>query len=107
REMVIAHVIDSLEVGGAEAVVVALCRQQKAAGHQVEVHCVTTGGTLASELREAGVRVFVHGSATTAASSWRLLLAFRRSHPDVVHCHNKFSTIRAAFVARLAGARGV
>jgi len=105
--MVIAHVIDSLEVGGAEAVVSALCRLQQAAGHQVEVHCVITGGRLALELREAGVRVLVHGSGTTAGSSWRLFVAFRRSRPEVVHCHNKFSTIRAAVVARLAGARGV
>ena len=37
--MVIAH-HDSLEVGGAEAVVMALCRLHGAAGHSVEVHFV-------------------------------------------------------------------
>ncbi len=58
--MVIAHVIDSLEVGGAEAVVTALCRLHAAAGHRVEVHCLTTAGPLAAELEQEGVPVHMH-----------------------------------------------
>ena len=57
--MVIAHVIDSLEIGGAEMVVDALCRSHAAAGHHVEVHCVVTGGSLpvgAGARRRARVR---------------------------------------------------
>ena len=46
--MLIAHVIDSLEVGGAETVVTALCRSHIAAGHRVEVHCLMAAGPLAT-----------------------------------------------------------
>ena len=105
--MVIAHVIDSLEVGGAEAVVMALCRLHGAAGHSVEVHCLMTGGLLAAELQQEGVRVVVHGGGTAHRSAWRLYRAFRQSRPDVVHCHNKTATIYAAAAARLTGARAI
>jgi L-malate glycosyltransferase len=105
--MVIAHVIDSLEVGGAETVVTALCRSHAAGGHSVEVHCLTTAGPLAAELEHEGVPVYVHASGSAPGSAWKLFRAFRRSRPDIVHCHNKTATLRAAAVARLTGARTV
>jgi glycosyltransferase involved in cell wall biosynthesis len=105
--MVIAHVIDSLEVGGAEAVVTALCRAHAAAGHRVEVHCLMAAGPLAIELEAEGVPVHVYASAGAWQSVWRLFRAFQRSRPDVVHAHNKTATIRAAAAARLAGARAI
>ncbi len=105
--MVIAHVIDSLEVGGAETVVAALCRSHAAAGHRVEVHCLMTAGRLAVELEQEGVPVYLHTSGSVRSSVWTLFQAFRRSRPDVVHCHNKTATIRAAAAARLSGARAI
>jgi glycosyltransferase involved in cell wall biosynthesis len=105
--MVIAHVIDSLEVGGAETVVTALCRSHAAAGHRVEVHCLMTAGPPAAELEQEGVPVHVHASASARRSAWKLFRAFRRSRPDIVHCHNKTATIRAAAAARLTGARAI
>jgi glycosyltransferase involved in cell wall biosynthesis len=105
--MVIAHVIDSLEIGGAETVVAALCQAHGAAGHRVEVHCLTTAGRLAEELQQIGVPVYVHASASAQRTMWKLFRAFQRSRPDVVHCHNKTATIRAAVVARLTGARAI
>ena len=105
--MVIAHVIDSLEVGGAETVVAGLCRSHAAAGHRVEVHCLMAAGRLAIELEQEGVRVSVHVSNSAWASVWKLFRAFRSSRPDVVHGHNKVATIRAAVAARLTGTRAV
>lgn len=101
--MVIAHVIDSLEVGGAEAVVAALCRLQSDAGHTVEVHCLMTGGPQADRLAAGGIRVLVYGPDRDVRLVGRLRRAFRESRPDVVHCHNKTATIRGAVAARLAG----
>jgi glycosyltransferase involved in cell wall biosynthesis len=103
----IAHVLDSLEVGGAEAVVVALCRLQSQAGNAVEVHCLYTGGPFKDILEREGIPVWVHGPAKAPALMWRLYRAFRRSKPDVVHCHNAAATVYAAGPARLAGARAV
>ena len=105
--MVIAHVIDSLEVGGAEAVVAALCRSHLESGHRVEVHCLATAGRLAAELEQEGVAVSVHATRSCWGCSARLFRAFRRSRPDIVHCHNKAATVRAAAAARLAGARAI
>jgi glycosyltransferase involved in cell wall biosynthesis len=105
--MVIAHVIDSLEVGGAETVVMALCRLHAAAGHRVEVHCLTMAGRLAAELEKEGVPVYVHACGSAWQSIWQLFRAFQRSRPDVVHCHNKAATVRAAAAARLTGARAI
>jgi glycosyltransferase involved in cell wall biosynthesis len=105
--MVIAHVIDSLGIGGAEMVVSALCRSHAAAGHRVEVHCLFAAGALAPELARDGVPVYVHAAGSAWGCAWRLFRAFRRSRPDVVHCHNKTATSRAAAAARLIGARAV
>jgi glycosyltransferase involved in cell wall biosynthesis len=105
--MRIAHVIDSLEVGGAEAVVVALCRLQAAAGEEVAVHCLFKGGALADELALEGFRVFVHGPGSSAKLAWRLYREFRRTNLDVVHCHNKTATVHAAPAAHASGVRAV
>jgi glycosyltransferase involved in cell wall biosynthesis len=105
--MVIAHVIDSLEVGGAEMVVTALCRLHGAAGHRAEVHCLTTAGSFAAVLEQEGVPIHVHGPGSGRRLAWKLFRAFRRSRPDIVHCHNKTATTRAAMAARLAGARAL
>jgi glycosyltransferase involved in cell wall biosynthesis len=105
--MRIAHVIDSMEVGGAEAVVAALCRLQAAAGQQVSVHCLFKGGALADSLAKEGFPVTVYGPAPAGKLVWRLYREFRRVKPNVVHCHNKAATVHAAPVARAAGARAV
>ena len=105
--MVIAHVIDSLEIGGAEMVVAELARSHRAAGHRVEVHCLETAGPLGAELDREGVPVHVHAAGSALRSAALLARAFRRSRPDDVQCHNKAATVRGAAAARLTGARAV
>jgi len=105
--MVIAHVIDSMDVGGAEAVVAALCRLQRAAGHSVSVHCLHERGAIGAQLEREEIPVLVHGPAASVVLVWRLYRAFRRTHAGVVHCHNKSATVHAAVAARLAGARAL
>ena len=103
--MVIAHVIDSMEVGGAEAVVAALCRLQRAAGHSVSVHCLHEKGAVAEQLERESIPVFLHGPAASPILLWRMYRSFKETGAGVVHCHNKSATVHAAGVARLAGAR--
>jgi glycosyltransferase involved in cell wall biosynthesis len=105
--MRIAHVIDSLEIGGAEAVVAALSRLQAGDGHVVEVHCVVAGGPLAETLMAEGIPVHVHGPAARWSVMHSLFRSFRQGRPEVVHCHNKSATVHATVVARMAGVRGV
>ena len=99
--LAIAHVADSLEVGGAEVVVATLARIQHAEGHRVSVHCLYAEGHLAEELRREGITVFVLGPASPAAIARRLWQSLRESRADVVHCHNAAATIYGATAARL------
>ena len=101
----ISHILDSLGVGGAERLVVALAQAQKSAGHDVAVHALGTGALL-EDLRASGVPAVFHPGGTRVqlpCSLWRSL----RLGADVVHCHNIRPTVMAAPVARLGGARVV
>ncbi|MFN4260930.1 MAG: glycosyltransferase [Gemmataceae bacterium] len=105
--MRIAHVVNSLEVGGAETLVAQLCRLQRQSGHAPAVHCLVQGGPLQERLRRDGIPVFVHGPGRRWQVAWRVYRGFRETRPDVVHCHNVKATINAAPLARLAGVRRV
>ena len=100
--MLVAHVIDSMEVGGAEAVVSSLCRLQVAAGHRAEVHTLVGKGAIGEALEAEGIPVHVHGPRGTAATVWSLYRRFRESVPDVVHSHNKRATVLSAIAARMS-----
>ena len=80
-----------------------LCRLFRGQGHDVEVHALMDGGPIADRLRDEGTPVFVHGPGSRLHVTRSLIKAFRRSPPDVVHCHNRMSTIWAAPAARWAG----
>lgn len=105
--MKIAHVADSVEVGGAEVMMATLARIHRAEGHEVSVHCLYAEGPLAKELRDEGIAVLVHGPAPGGVLLRRLWRAFRDNRPDVVHCHNAAATVYGAPVAKFAGVRTV
>src|SRR3954469_17001340 len=99
--MRIVHVVDSLEIGGAEMLIAQLCRYQRARGHDVKLCCTFTGGALAEELCSLGFEV----SLVNAYGAFGRLRALRRTlkrlNAEVAHCHNAGATIMGAPVARL------
>jgi glycosyltransferase involved in cell wall biosynthesis len=101
--MLVAHITDTLETGGAEVLLASLCRLHRQAGHSAAVHCLFRAGPIAPSLAEEGFPIHVHGPLP----GWRLSLGlyrhFRNTPPDVVHCHNGTATTLAAPAARLAG----
>lgn len=101
--MKIAHVVDSMEVGGAETLVAQMCRLQRAQGHDPRVYAVWALGPLGEQLRSEGfeVQANVAGNLPDGARSFFRL--FKEARPDVVHLHNPTPTIYAAAAARLAG----
>jgi glycosyltransferase involved in cell wall biosynthesis len=103
----IAHVADSMEMGGAEKLTATLCRLQRDRGHTASVHCLYGVGVLGEELRAEGFEVILHHPSAFFHLIRGLYRSFRRSRPDVVHCHNATAAIIAAFPARLAGVRTV
>jgi glycosyltransferase involved in cell wall biosynthesis len=105
--MNIAHVVDSMEMGGAEKLTATLCRLQRDRGHSASVHCLYEVGVLGEDLRAEGFAVILHRPSTFFHLVRGLYRSFRHSRPDVVHCHNATAAIIAAFPARLAGVKTV
>ena len=103
----IVHVVDSMEMGGAEKLTATLCRLQRDRGHTASVHCLYAVGVLGEELRAEGFEVLLHHPSAFFHLMSCLYRAFRRSRPDVVHCHNATAAIMAAIPARLAGVKTV
>ena len=105
--MKIVHVVYSLDMGGAESLVVQLARLQRARGHQVSVICQSNLGILGERLLRESYRVDVVGTGNPLLRFPRWWRLFGELRPDVVHCHNPAPTIQAAPAARLRGARTV
>lgn len=86
----ITHVVENLNRGGLERVVIDLVRTQKAMGHRCQVVCVFEPGTLADELGETGIPVLACRKDRLNAFGvlWRLRRAIRRFGAGVVHTHN-------------------
>lgn len=103
--MIIAHIVDTMAMGGAEKLIALLSREQRAGGSAPEVHCLFDGGVLAEELAGDGIPVHVHGPTSKWSTLARLSRTLRKG--SVVHCHNATATIWAAPVARLTGATTV
>jgi glycosyltransferase involved in cell wall biosynthesis len=91
--MKIVHVVESLDIGGLEQVVVALAGAQKHRGHQVEIICLWHPGALALSAHGLGIPVTCcfkrRGPDIKAWSLLRRLL--RKAKPDVVHTHNSMA----------------
>jgi glycosyltransferase involved in cell wall biosynthesis len=93
----ICHLISSLEVGGAQKVLVGLAEEAAERGHRVSVICTLPGSAYGDRLAAAGV--VVHDLSllakrtvpTRLAAGWllrrRVLSALQRLRADVVHQH--------------------
>ncbi|HEX5283184.1 MAG TPA: glycosyltransferase [Bryocella sp.] len=105
--MKIVHVVDSMEVGGAETLVAQMCRLQRDQGHDPQVYAIAKLGALGERMRAEGFRVEAEVGRKLIDSTLGFLRLFRSFRPDVVHLHNPTPTIYAAPAARLAGAVSV
>ncbi|WP_438014360.1 glycosyltransferase [Sorangium sp. So ce315] len=105
HRLVIAHVLNSFQVGGAEQVVVDLAGLQREAGHEVMVVGIdmNPGGPRADQLRARGVAV--HMVPKRPGFDLRLpgkLAAFFAKHGvSIVHSHNQLPLIYATAAGRL------
>jgi glycosyltransferase involved in cell wall biosynthesis len=100
--MNIVHVVESLDVGGLERVVLSLVAWQIQQGHRSRIVCLFHEGALATEARAKGINVVAAGKQ--AGFDWQALRLLRaelsRDPPDVVHTHNAVTHYYAA-LARL------
>lgn len=88
--MRISHVVENLNRGGLERVVIDLAKAQAAAGHDCQVVCLFEAGALAPELTSSGVPVIACGKRERA--DLRALARMRRAlaahRTEVLHSHN-------------------
>ena len=105
--MKIAHVVDSMEVGGAETLVMQMCRLQREQGHDPCVYAIAKLGALGEQLQKEGFVVQTHVGRHLPDATWNFYKLFKASRPDVVHLHNPTPTIYAAMAARMAGVRSI
>jgi glycosyltransferase involved in cell wall biosynthesis len=106
RPIRVAHVLRSLEFGGAERLVVDLAGLQKASGRIApEFVCLESFGPLLEEAERRGIPCVLAGTGGIRYVSgiWRLWRRFSLGRPDIVHTHNYLSHVHAAPAARLAG----
>src|ERR1700693_1285768 len=105
--MRIVHIVDSMEIGGAETIIALLCRLQRARGHRPSVYCLYEIGAVGKRLEAEGFEVTLHFRRTVNGLMGSLYRAFKRSKPDVAHCHNATAAIIGAIPARVAGVKSV
>ena len=101
--MKIAHVVDSMEVGGAETLVSQMCSLQREQGHDPCVYAVATLGPLGAQMRKEGFAVQPNVGRHLPDATRNFFRIFKEARPDVVHLHNPTPTIYAAMAARMAG----
>jgi glycosyltransferase involved in cell wall biosynthesis len=105
RTIRVAHVLRSLEFGGAEKLVVDLAGAQKESGRiEPELVCLESFGPLRAEAERRGLSCTLVGSGGVRYLSAirRLGRHFSRTRPHIVHTHNFVSHVHAAPAARLA-----
>lgn len=101
--MKIAHVVDSMEVGGAETLVSQMCLLQRQQGHQPSVYAIAALGAVGERMRSEGFDVRANVGRNVRECAPAFYRIFKGSRPDVVHLHNPTPTMYAAPAARIAG----
>jgi glycosyltransferase involved in cell wall biosynthesis len=105
--MKIAHVVDSMEVGGAETLVSQICCLQRAQGHEPSVYAVGALGQIGERMQEEDFVVQANVALHLPDATWNFFRIFKKLRPDVVHLHNPTPTVYAALAARMAGVPSV
>ena len=103
REPGILHLVETLDVGGLETMVIALARAQRDAGRDARIACLFHDGALAGAARAAGIEVVALGKrpGPDVRVLWRLRALLRRVRPGILHTHN--ATAHYHGVAAAAG----
>jgi glycosyltransferase involved in cell wall biosynthesis len=104
---VVAQLISTFKVGGAEALALDIARRAGRARFQPLAYALRVTGEMEERFRDAGIETRViaarEGHGLDFRAIFRLIRTLRRDGVHVLHCHNRASHIYGAFAAKLAG----
>src|SRR5689334_13218354 len=101
--MRIAHIVQSVQLGGQEQLVLDLCRRFAVMGHEMIVVSLTPGGSLRDEFGPVRVLDVPRKGGPDRALPLRVARLLHQLRPDVVHTHNPAAMIYGATAARMSG----
>jgi glycosyltransferase involved in cell wall biosynthesis len=103
--MRIAQLLNSLDIGGAERMVVDLARSLQQRGHSLQIVCLRNSGELSRPLAEAGIEVVAlnKNDGFSPSALLRLAQLLKQTRTDVVHTHNPLVHHYGAVAGRMAG----
>ena len=102
----VLHVIDSLDLGGAQTLLLEICRNADRERFEIEVACMHGLGVFAGEFEKAGIKIH-----SLSPGKWPPLYIpnfprlLKRLDPDVLHFHLFGSNLIAKPLAALVGKR--
>jgi glycosyltransferase involved in cell wall biosynthesis len=101
----IIQLVENLEVGGIERLVVDLAKAQKADGHRPSVYCLIEPGALAAELKHNGIPVTAfHKQRGWSVKTLRALIRrLAQDAPEILHTHNPGVHPYGAIAGRISG----
>lgn len=101
--MKIAHVVDSMEVGGVETLVAQMCELQRELGCDPIVFVIGSLGPLGNRLLSDRFDVREPCVGRLPGAVWKFYRLLNQLRPDVVHLHNPSPTNYASLAAKAAG----
>lgn len=101
--MRIVQVTETLEIGGAERVVVTLANELARRGHDSSIVCLKSEGPLARDLVDVRTSCIGKGEGNDPRAILRLAAALRAARADAVHSHDWGCYLDTMLAARLAG----
>ena len=104
RPLRITHVITSLTVGGAQQLLLDICLEMRAHGHDVRVIGLR-GGSMAQEFRKRGFETseFLMENMVSLPTLFRLTVLLKQQRPWIVHTHLGRADSYGRVAAWLAG----
>ena len=103
----ILHLITELEPGGAENLLLNICRGLDKEKFNLIVGYISGPGTLANQIRRTGVRVvdLTHRGKIDLFLLFRLIFLMRKKRVKIVHTHLVHASIVGRVAAKLAGVK--
>lgn len=104
----VLHVIDSLDLGGAQTLLLEICKNLNRDRFEVEVACMHGRGVFAAEFEKAGIKVH-----SLSPGKWpplylpNFLKLIRSEDPEILHFHLFGSNLVAKPLAALVGKRAL